>query len=68
MVHKEDGSLPKPVNLDVIRYGEDGTDMIPISVWVLFESMEWEDRKSEPGDIYYTFKLIEYKDFGTDEI
>lgn len=40
--------------------------MISISAKVLFESIEWEDRKGEPGDIYYTFKLIEYKDFGTD--
>lgn len=65
LVHKEDGSLPEPVNLSVIRYGEDGTDMIPVNAEVLFESVEWGDRKSEPGDIYYTFKLIEYKAFGT---
>ncbi len=65
LVHKEDGSLPEPVDLAVIRYGEDGTDMIPVNAQVLFESIEWEDRKGEPGDIYYTFKLIEYKDFGT---
>lgn len=65
LVHKEDGSLPKPVYLSVIRYGEDGTDMIPVDARVLFESMEWEDRKSEPGDIYYTFKLIEYKPFSS---
>ena len=65
LVHKEDGSLPKPVDLSVIRYGEDGTDMIPVDARVLFESMEWEDRKSEPGDIYYTFKLIEYKPFSS---
>ena len=65
LVHKEDGSLPKPVDLSVIRYGEDGTDMLPVCASVLFESIEWEDRKSEPGDIYYTFKLIEYKPFST---
>ena len=65
LVHKKDGSLPKPVDLSVIRYGEDGTDMIPVDASILFESIEWEDRKSEPGDIYYTFKLIEYKPFGT---
>ena len=30
---------------------------------VLIESVEWEDRKGEPGDLYYTIKLIEYKPF-----
>lgn len=63
LVHKEDNSLPEPIDFDVVRLNEDGTDMIPISATVLFESIEWEDRKGEPGDLYYTFKLIEYKDF-----
>ena len=65
LVHKEDGTLPKPVDLFVIRMDEEGFDMIPVDARVLFESIEWEDRKGEPGDTYYTFKLIEYKDFGT---
>lgn len=70
LVHRENKKdrtmLPiEPVDFDVIRFGEDGTDMIPVSADVLFESIEWEDRKSEPGDIYYTFKLVEYRKFGT---
>lgn len=55
-----------PLEFTVIRYYEDGKAVAPIVVNVLFESIEWEARKGEPGDIYYTFKLIEYKDFGTD--
>ena len=55
-----------PVELSVIRFYEDGSAMATLLVDVLFESIEWEDRKGEPGDIYYTFKLIEYKNFGTD--
>lgn len=63
LIHKEDGSLPKPIDFDVVRLNEDGSDMIPINVMVIFESIEWEDRKGEPGDLYYTFKLLEYKPF-----
>ena len=65
LVRKEDGSLPEPVDLAIVRQNEDETDMLPVNAEVLFESIEWEDRKGEPGDIYYTFKLIEYKPFGT---
>lgn len=68
LVHKEDGSLPEPVDLSVIRFGEDGTDIIPVSAEVLFEQIEWEDRKGEPGDIYYTFKLLEYKKFESKKV
>ena len=45
---------------------EDGTIIFGINSYVLIESIEWEDRKGEPGDLYYTIKLIEYKEFGTD--
>ena len=65
LVQRATGELPEPVEFSVIRVGEDGIDMIPVDADVLFESIEWEDRKGEPGDIYYTFKLIEYKTFGT---
>lgn len=56
----------KPVEFSVIRFYEDGRAMATLLADVLFENIEWEDRKGEPGDIYYTFKLIEYKNFGTD--
>ena len=65
LVQREDNKLPEPIDFVVVRFNEDGSDMLPVNTSVLFESMEWEDRKGEPGDIYYTFKLIEYKEFGT---
>lgn len=65
LVQREDNKLPEPIDFFIVRYNENGSDMLPINTPVLFESMEWEDRKGEPGDIYYTFKLIEYKEFKT---
>lgn len=68
LVHKEDGSLPEPVSFAVMRFGADGIDTLPVNAKVLFEQIEWEDRKGEPGDIYYTFKLIEYKKFESKKV
>lgn len=65
LVYVEDGKTPQPVEFSVIKFTEDGTAMLPINADVLFDAIEWEDRKGEPGDIYYTFKLTEYKAFGT---
>lgn len=55
----------KPVNFILARELEDGTIIFGIDSSALIESIEWEDRKGEPGDLYYTIKLIEYKKFGT---
>lgn len=57
-----------PISFRVTRELEDGTIIFSINTKVLIESIEWEDRKGEPGDLYYTIKLIEYKEFGTDVI
>ena len=53
----------KPVRFAVARELENGTIIFSINADVLIESIEWEDRKGEPGDLYYTIKLIEYKPF-----
>lgn len=58
----------RPVRFALARELEDGTIIFSINTKVLIESIEWEDRKGEPGDLYYTIKLIEYKEFGTDVI
>ena len=55
----------KPINFILARELEDGTIIFEIRSQALIESIEWEDRKGEPGDLYYTLKLIEYKKFET---
>lgn len=55
-----------PIRFSLSRELEDGSIIFSFNKRVLIESIEWEDRKGEPGDLYYTIKLIEYKDFGTD--
>lgn len=55
----------EPITFRVARTLKDGSIVFNINTKVLIESIEWEDRKGEPGDLYYTIKLIEYKPFGT---
>ena len=62
---KKDTRPIKPITFRVARELEDGTIIFSVNKPVLIESIEWEDRKGEPGDLYYTIKLIEYKPFGT---
>lgn len=68
LIRRDYGKNPepiKPINFILARELEDGTIIFGIDSYALIESIEWEDRKGEPGDLYYTIKLIEYKDFKT---
>lgn len=68
LIQRNDGKNPepiKPIKFILARELEDGTIIFGIDSPALIESIEWEDRKGEPGDLYYTIKLIEYKKFGT---
>ena len=56
----------EPVKFVLGRELENGTMIFEINTYAVIDSIEWEDRKGEPGDLYYTIKLTEYKRFGTD--
>lgn len=61
------GILPpepiEPVGFKLVRILPDGGLDFDINCYVLIESIEWEDRQGEPGDLYFSIKLIEYKKF-----
>lgn len=66
----EENTTPiEPIIFAVARVleKEDGIEEIIFNTnkKVLIDSVEWEDRKGEPGDLYYTIKLVEYRKFGT---
>lgn len=63
--YKKNPAPIEPIRFSLSRELEDGSVIFSFNKRVLIESIEWEDRKGEPGDLYYTIKLIEYKDFGT---
>lgn len=54
-----------PVGFILAREEKGGKIIFGIHTDVLIESIEWEDRNGEPGDLYYTIKLVEYKEWNT---
>lgn len=52
-----------PVRLIINRYNQDGSITFATNSLVLVESLEWEDKAGEPGDLYFKINLIEYKKF-----
>lgn len=54
----------EPITFTVQRKLDENTISIAQQSRVIIESIEWEDRAGEPGDLYYTIKLKEWKPFG----
>lgn len=69
LIHREyekgDHAPIKPISFCVTRELAQGQIIFDTNAQVLIESIEWEDRQGEPGDLYYTISLVEYKNFGT---
>ena len=54
-----------PVEFIYHRYQEDGAIAFQTkNVDVVVERLEFEDREGEPGTLYFTVKLLEYRPFG----
>lgn len=63
LVNSEKLSI-KPVRFIVNRYKDDGTLTFDTNCLVLIDSISFEDKAGEVGDLNYELKLIEYKEFG----
>lgn len=63
LVNSEKLSI-KPVRFIVNRYKDDGTLTFDTNRLVLIDSISFEDKAGEVGDLNYELKLIEYKEFG----
>lgn len=58
----------KEIAFNILRWLVDGTGTFKTMASVIFDSIEWEDRVGEPGDLYFTFKLVEFKKFGSKKV
>ena len=63
LVNSEKLSI-KPVRFIVNRYKDDGTLTFDTNCLVLIDSISFEDKAGEVGDLNYELKLVEYKEFG----
>lgn len=54
----------KPIRFIINRYKDDGTLTFDTNCLVLIDSITFEDKAGEVGDLNYDIKLIEYKEFG----
>ena len=63
LVNSEKLSI-KPVRFIVNRYKDDGTLTFDTNCLVLIDSISFEDKAGEVGDLNYEIKLVEYKEFG----
>lgn len=55
----------KPLKFVLAREKINGEIIFGLHTEVLIDNIEWEDRNGEPGDLYYTIKLVEYKEWDT---
>lgn len=54
-----------PFELILNRFNEDGSLAFQSeNLSVLMESLAFEDKEGEPGTLYFTVKLVEYRPFG----
>ena len=63
LVNSEKLSI-KPARFIVNRYKDDGTLTFDTNCLVLIDSISFEDKAGEVGDLNYEIKLVEYKEFG----
>lgn len=54
----------KPVRFIVNRYKDDGSLTFDTNCLVLIDSLSFEDKAGEVGDLNYEIKLTEFKEFG----
>ena len=63
LVNSEKLSI-KPIRFIVNRCKDDGTLTFDTNCLVLIDSISFEDKAGEVGDLNYELKLVEYKEFG----
>lgn len=54
----------QPFNFVLNRWNDDGTLAFNTDCEVLLSSCTFEDKAGEPGTLYYSLNLTEYRDFG----
>lgn len=60
-----DDKITKPIRFIVNRYNDDGSLTFDTNCLVLIDSITFEDKEADVGNLSYTINLIEYREYGS---